>query len=381
MQVSVRPIFVVAVARPNFMKVVPILQELGRRGIPRVFVHTGQHYDVQMSEALLSDLCAPEPDVLLEVGSASHAVQTARIMERFEPVLIKQRPCWTVVVGDVNSTLACALVTAKLRTELDCRIAHVEAGLRSNDWRMPEEVNRVLTDRLSDLLLTPLESAADNIAREGLMDVRTEFVGNVMIDALLSVLPKARSLAMHARVGVPSGGYVLTTLHRPSNVDDPEQFALLLKALARIARNRPVVFPMHPRTKARVQTDSMRGLLKDLIVTEPFGYAEMVGMMDGAAATVTDSGGVQQEATVLGVPCLTMRQQTEWPETLTHGTNRLVGWPPTVEAIVRGVEQSIATGRAPVGSLAPRGWDGKAAERIVDALVRYGPKIDQPRTP
>jgi UDP-N-acetylglucosamine 2-epimerase (non-hydrolysing) len=350
------------------MKVVPILHELDRRAIPRVFVHTGQHYDVKMSEALLSDLSAPAPDVLLEVGSATHAVQTARVMERFEPVLMERRPEWVVVVGDVNSTLACALVTAKLREELDCRIAHVESGLRSNDWRMPEEVNRVLTDRLSDLLLTPLEDALDNIVREGITDARTEFVGNVMIDALFSVLPQARELNMPARLGVVPGEYVLATLHRPSNVDNPQQLMLLLKALANIALDRPVVFPMHPRTRARAQVGLMAPLLEHIIVTEPFGYAEMAGMMDGAAATVTDSGGVQQESTVLGVPCLTMRERTEWPITLTHGTNCLVDWPPTVESVVRGTQRAIARGRRPVGSVAPVGWDGKAAERIVDAL-------------
>lgn len=363
-----RPILVVAGARPNFMKVVPILHELDRRGLPRLFVHTGQHYDVKMSEQLLTDLHAPPPDVLLEVGSATHAIQTARVMERFEPVLMRHKPAWVVVVGDVNSTLACALVTAKVRHDIDCRIAHVESGLRSHDWSMPEEVNRVLTDRLSDLLLTPGEEAAANIAREGLSAIRTEFVGNVMIDALLDTLPHARALAMPTRVGVEAGTYVLATLHRPSNVDDPERLSLLLQALAEIAASRPVVFPMHPRTRARVKGGPLEPLLRQVIITEPFGYAEMVGMLDCAAATVTDSGGVQQESTVLGVPCVTLRAQTEWPSTIKYGTNRLAAWPPTVASLVHDAQAAIKRGRMPVGTMAPRGWDGRAASRIVSAM-------------
>lgn len=367
-----RPIIVVAGARPNFVKVVPILHELDRRGIPRLFVHTGQHYDLKMSEQLLSDLRAPAPDVLLEVGSATHAVQTARIMERFEPVLMQHQPAWVVVVGDVNSTLACALVTAKVRHEINCRIAHVESGLRSHDWSMPEEVNRVLTDRLSDLLLTPGEDAAVNIAREGLSATRTEFVGNVMIDSLLDALPRARALAMPGRVGVEAGTYVLATLHRPSNVDEPERLSFLLEALAEIAALRPVVFPIHPRTRARTHGGPLTPLLQRLIVTEPFGYAEMVGMLDGAAATVTDSGGVQQETTVLGVPCVTLRAQTEWPSTVSHGTNRLAAWPPSVASVVRDAHAAVERGRTPVGAMAPLGWDGHAASRIVNAICGPG---------
>jgi UDP-N-acetylglucosamine 2-epimerase (non-hydrolysing) len=352
------------------MKVVPILHELDRRGISRLFVHTGQHYDIKMSANLLADLAAPDPDVVLEVGSASHAVQTARAMERFEPILLEHKPWWVVVVGDVNSTLACALVTAKLRSQLDCRIAHVEAGLRSNDWDMPEEVNRVLTDRLSDLLLTPLDEAALNLKHEGLGTIRTENVGNVMIDALLTVLPQARALDMPSKLNVLSQKYVLATLHRPSNVDEPERFALLLEALAQLARKLPVVFPMHPRTRLRAEAGPLMRLLKHLTVTEPLGYKEMVGLMDGAAATVTDSGGVQQETTVLGVPCLTIRAQTEWPVTVTHGTNRLVSWPPTVDGIVRDANDAILRGRVPLGSVAPSRWDGRSASRIVAALLR-----------
>jgi UDP-N-acetylglucosamine 2-epimerase (non-hydrolysing) len=359
---------VVAGARPNFMKVVPILHELDRRGLPRVFVHTGQHYEVNMSARLLEDLHAPPPDVLLDVGSASHAVQTARVMERFEPVLMEHRPAWVVVVGDVNSTLACALVAAKVRHSLDCRIAHVEAGLRSHDWSMPEEVNRVLTDRLSDLLLTPIEEAAANLAQEGLSGIRTEFVGNIMIDALLGTLPAARGLAMPAKLGLTDDRYVLVTLHRPSNVDEPAQLAMLLEALALLSQHRPVVFPMHPRTKARVCGGPLERLIRSLTVVEPLGYAEMVGALDAAAATVTDSGGVQQESTVLGVPCVTLRAQTEWPSTLDPGTNRLATWPPTPASVVSDALAAVERGRKPVGSVAPPGWDGQSAARIVQAM-------------
>jgi UDP-N-acetylglucosamine 2-epimerase (non-hydrolysing) len=363
-----RPIIVVAGARPNFMKVVPILHELDRRGIPRLFVHTGQHYDVSMSAQLLADLDAPPPDVLLEVGSATHAVQTARIMERFEPALMQHKPAWVVVVGDVNSTLACALVAAKVRHSIDCRIAHVEAGLRSHDWTMPEEVNRVLTDRLSDLLLVPVEDAAANLAAEGLSAVPTAFVGNVMIDALLATLPRARGLAMASRFGLDPGSYVLVTLHRPANVDDPERFGLLLEALDRLSETWPVVFPMHPRTRAHVQGSPFEDYLRAVTVTEPMGYAEMIGMLDSAGAAVTDSGGVQQESTILGVPCVTLRERTEWPSTVSHGTNRLATWPVTTPSLVRDVSAAMERGRVPVGTIAPAGWDGRAAERIVDAM-------------
>jgi UDP-N-acetylglucosamine 2-epimerase (non-hydrolysing) len=363
-----RPVAVVAGARPNFMKVVPILHELDRRRLPRLFVHTGQHYDVNMSAQLLADLDAPPPDVLLEVGSATHAVQTARIMERFEPVLMRYRPSWVVVVGDVNSTLACALVAAKIRHDIDCRVAHVEAGLRSHDWSMPEEVNRVLTDRLSDLLLTPVEEAAGNLANEGLSSVPTAFVGNIMIDALLATLPRARALAIPSRLGVEPGRYVLVTLHRPSNVDDPARLSVLIEALAELSARHPVVFPMHPRTRARVQSGALEQRLRSLSVVEPMGYAEMIGMLDSAAATVTDSGGVQQESTVLGVPCVTLRAQTEWPSTIDRGTNRLATWPPTVSSVVGDAQAAIERGRVPLGTMTPAGWDGRAASRIVDAM-------------
>jgi len=369
---AARPILVVAGARPNFMKVVPILHELDRRRIPRLFVHTGQHYDVNMSAQLLEDLHAPPPDVLLEVGSGTHAVQTARIMERFEPVLRQHLPAWVVVVGDVNSTLACALVAAKLRQDIGCRIAHVESGLRSHDWSMPEEVNRVLTDRLSDLLLIPVEEAAVNLTNEGLSAVRTEFVGNIMIDALHATLPRARALDMPSRLGHQKGGYVLVTLHRPSNVDEPERLSMLLEALGEISSIRPVVFPMHPRTRARIANGPLERVVRPLTIVDPMGYAEMVGALDASAATVTDSGGVQQESTVLGVPCVTLRERTEWASTVSQGSNRLASWPMTVASVTRDARAAIERGRVPVGSLAPTGWDGRAASRIVTAMCGPG---------
>lgn len=363
------PVLVVAGARPNFMKVTPILHELDRRGVPRRFVHTGQHYDVRMSATLLSDLGAPEPDDLLDVGSGTHAVQTARVMERIEPVLRAHRPSWVVVVGDVNSTLACALVAVKLRDELGCRVAHVEAGLRSGDWSMPEEINRVVTDRLSDLLLSPSRDVGPNLEREGLLDIPHVFVGNVMIDALLAQLPAARSLALPTRLALPVRGFVLATLHRPSNVDDPTRLPLLLEALREVARTTPVLFPIHPRTRDRVAALGLSRLLEGLTVVQPLGYREMVSALDGARACVTDSGGVQEESTVLGLPCLTVRAQTERPITVEEGTNRLASWPPSVESVVREVEDALARERLDVGARTPEGWDGKAASRIVDALV------------
>jgi len=364
-----RPIIVVAGARPNFMKVTPILHELDRRGIPRVFVHTGQHYDVKMSEALLRDLDAPEPDVLLNVGSASHALQTARVMERFEPLIHERRPRWVVVVGDVNSTLACALVVSKLKHQMECRVAHVEAGLRSGDWTMPEEVNRVLTDRLSDLLLTPSEDVASNLESEGLGAIPTVFVGNVMIDSLLSSLGRARRLAFCESMGLTEGAYVLATLHRPSNVDVDSALEMIVDSLARLAREIPVLFPMHPRTRARIDSLGLNERLGAVRVVEPLGYLEMVAAQDGARAIVTDSGGVQEESTVLGVPCLTVRPHTERPITVAEGTNRLATWPPTLETLVGDAISTLKNKRVTVGARAPKGWDGKAAARIVDALV------------
>jgi UDP-N-acetylglucosamine 2-epimerase (non-hydrolysing) len=360
---------IVAGARPNFMKVAPVLRALESAGQQRVLVHTGQHYDARMSDAFFQDLGIPDPDHHLGVGSGSHAVQTARVMEAFEPVLEAERPDWVVVVGDVNSTLACALVASKRTEELGCRIAHVEAGLRSGDWRMPEEVNRVLTDRLSHLLLTPSRDAHPNLAAEGIDGDRVVFVGNVMIDTLFAQLDAAGELDLAARHGLPRGGYVVTTLHRPSNVDDRDALGAVLRALATVAEVMPVVLPIHPRTRARAAEFGLDDLLGRLRVVEPLGYTEMLSLTDGAAVVLTDSGGLQEETTALGVPCVTLREQTERPITISEGTNRLAPWPLTAEGVFQAFEQARADGRRDRGAHAPEGWDGRAAERIVRALA------------
>ena len=359
-------ILVVAGARPNFMKVAPVLAALERSGISHALVHTGQHYDASMSDAFFRDLEMPAPTWHLGVGSATHAVQTARVMEAVEPVLLAARPRWLVVVGDVNSTLACALVASKIE---GIRVAHVEAGLRSNDWGMPEEVNRVLTDRLSHLLLTPSPDAHDNLVREGIDPERIVFVGNVMIDSLLRLLPAARARNVPGALELEPCGYAVSTLHRPSNVDDPERLGLILRALGRLAGRIPVLLPVHPRTRSRIREFGFESLLEPLHVREPFGYVDMLALQDAAALVVTDSGGLQEESTVLGVPCLTIRESTERPVTVTVGTNTMVPWPPTEDGVFEAALAALDRGRVELGSRAPEGWDGKASDRIVEALV------------
>lgn len=366
------PVLVVAGARPNFMKVAPIVAALDAGGIPRLLVHTGQHYDAAMSDTFFAELGIPAPDRHLGVGSGSHAVQTARVMEAFEPVLLESRPGWVVVVGDVNSTLACALVAAKLRHSIGCRIAHVEAGLRSNDWSMPEEVNRVLTDRLSDLLLTPSPDAEQNLLREAIEPQRIVFAGNVMIDTLLKMLPAARSAESPILARFAGKPFAVVTLHRPSNVDDPGNLRVILSSLRTLARSMPVVFPLHPRTRQRVRDFDMESLLEPLTTTDPLGYIEMLGLQAAAGVVVTDSGGVQEETTVLGIPCVTLRETTERPVTVTEGTNRLAPWPLTEEGILDSARRALAQGPVPVGARAPKGWDGHASERIVSALQSHG---------
>ena len=362
----------VAGARPNFMKVAPVLSALTADGHTGILVHTGQHYDEQMSDAFFRDLGLPEPHHYLEVGSGTHAAQTARVMLAFEPVLRRERPDWVVVVGDVNSTLACALVAAKLREELGCRIAHVEAGLRSHDWRMPEEANRVLTDRLADLLLTPSRDALPNLTAEGIPAERVVFVGNVMIDTLLQHLPTARALDVPGRLGLRPGGYVVSTLHRPSNVDEPAPLAVLVEALARVARELPVVLPLHPRTRQKLERFGLRQQAEPLRLLDALGYTEMASLTDGAAVVLTDSGGLQEETTALGVPCVTLREQTERPVTVTEGTNRLAPWPLTVEGVVGAFRGARRQGRAAPGQHCPEGWDGEAGRRIAAALAAAG---------
>lgn len=363
-----RPILLVVGARPNFVKVAPILTELASRGFATTLLHTGQHYSAEMSDNILKDLGIRDPDLNLGVGSGSHAEQTARVMEAFEPVLLDLRPKWVVVVGDVNSTLACSLVTAKLREETGSRLAHVEAGLRSRDWRMPEEVNRVLTDRLSDLLLTPSRDAGENLLAEGIRGDRIVFVGNVMMDTLFNGLSKARALDSRSKFGLSTKQYVVVTLHRPSNVDSRESLEPVLEALVRINETTRVVFPLHPRTLSRAQDFGIESLLRPLLAIPPLGYLDMLSLTDGASVVLTDSGGLQEETTVLGVPCVTLREQTERPITLSEGTNRMAPWPLSVDGIVQSFLEASEQGRLPVGARCPEGWDGSASTRIVDAL-------------
>lgn len=345
-------------ARPNFMKLAPCHWALAARSrTEQIVVHTGQHYDDAMSDAFFRDLEIPPPDVNLEVGSASHAVQTARIMERFEPVALDHRPDWVVVYGDVNSTAAAAMVCSKLGV----RLAHVEAGLRSGDRSMPEEINRLVTDRLADLLLTPSRDADENLQREGIEREKIVFVGNVMVDTLLHGLPRARQERMREHLRLTEGEYALVTIHRPSNVDSPARLAAVASALGRIAQAMPVVFPMHPRTRARL-TSADRGLLGGVRVLDPLPYHAMVDLVAGARVVITDSGGLQEETTALGIPCLTVRENTERPVTVNEGTNRLA---PDPSEFARLALESRRNG----GSRRPEGWDGHAAERVADALL------------
>ncbi|MFN2382901.1 MAG: non-hydrolyzing UDP-N-acetylglucosamine 2-epimerase [Gemmatimonadota bacterium] len=344
-------------ARPNFMKLAPVHRALAARGVPQRIVHTGQHYDAEMSERFFLELGLPRPDDHLEVGSGTHAVQTALIMTRIEPVLEQWRPRWTVLYGDVNSTVAAALVAAKR----GFRVAHVEAGLRSGDRTMPEELNRLVTDRLADLLLTPSRDADANLRAEGVPAGAIVFVGNVMIDTLLHTLARARALDVAAIIGQAVAPHVLVTLHRPSNVDDPARLKRILAELERLAATCPVVFPLHPRTAERITALGARSAGNGLHLLGPVRYSELVALMASARAVLTDSGGIQEETSVLGIPCVTLRPNTERPITIDQGTNRLEADP------ARAVDAVLAP-RA-VTPLAAEGWDGAAGERIAAALV------------
>jgi UDP-N-acetylglucosamine 2-epimerase (non-hydrolysing) len=355
-------IVLVAGARPNFMKIAPLLREMRTRdGFAPSLVHTGQHYDRSMSGGFFEDLGIPAPDVNLGVGSGSHAAQTAEVLRRIEAVLVERAPAALVVVGDVNSTLAAALAAAKLGIP----VAHVEAGLRSFDRSMPEEINRVLTDAISHWLFTTEPEAEQNLRREGIDPGRIHFVGNVMIDTLRSHLDRARRLDVPGKLGLAPREYAVLTLHRPSNVDDSRRLRSLFAVLEEIHQELPIVFPVHPRTAA-----AMRVHLGDraprLRVVEPLGYHEFLGLMADARLVLTDSGGIQEETTVLGVPCLTLRENTERPITLTQGTNRLVGSDP---ATIRLEVRKILEGNGPTARI-PERWDGEAAGRIVDVLER-----------
>jgi UDP-N-acetylglucosamine 2-epimerase (non-hydrolysing) len=359
-------IALVAGARPNFVKIAPIQEALrGIESVEAVVVHTGQHYDDPMSAAFFRELSIPEPDYMLGVGSAPHAVQTARIMEAFDGLLDAEPFDLVVVVGDVNSTVACSLTAVKRSIP----VAHVEAGLRSFDWSMPEEINRIVTDAVSTLLFTPSRDANENLGREGKKDDEIFFVGNVMVDTLLKFRDEAeqRSQAL-ARFDVAPGEYCIMTLHRPANVDDHSVFDGVLGALAEIGARMPIVYPMHPRSRKMMEAGGLLGRAErtpGLILSGPLGYLDFVGLVSQARFAMTDSGGVQEETTVLGVPCLTLRPNTERPVTITEGTNELVGTDPP--AIVEAALRIMDAGEKPEPRL-PELWDGRASERIAAVL-------------
>ena len=351
-------------ARPNFVKMAPVVAALERgRAFAQLVVHTGQHYDARMSDDVLADLDFPAPDRFLGVGSGPHGEQTAKVLAGFEQILFEVQPRAVVVAGDVNSTLACALAASKLGIP----VVHLEAGLRSGDWTMPEEINRVLTDRLSDVLLTHSPEALDNLVAEGIDPARVHYVGNTMIDSLRRCERRARARAAFARFGLSPHEYVLVTFHRPANVDHPLRLDQIVIALIALAAHCPVLFPLHPRTRARLAGNgSLEGLeAAGVRCVDPVGYLDFLSLQAGAGAIVTDSGGIQEEASALGVSCFTFRPNTERPITLTHGTNTLLGEDPMDIAAVR-----PAAGR-PTPCAIPL-WDGHAADRVADVLVsRY----------
>lgn len=353
-------------ARPNFMKIAPIVREMKRREkdfLP-LLVHTGQHYDAAMSDSFFTDLGIPAPDFHLEVGSATHAVQTARIMMAFEPVVLQEKPDWVVVVGDVNSTIACALVCAKLGV----KVAHVEAGLRSRDRTMPEEINRLLTDQISELLLTTSQDADENLKAEGIPEDKIRFVGNVMIDSLFYSLKLAENSTVRNDLDLDGKEYAVLTLHRPSNVDDKETFSGLLDALLSISEKIPIIFPVHPRTKFRLSEFGFSERIENsnLKLIEPLGYLDFMALYSKAKLVLTDSGGLQEETTALSIPCLTLRENTERPITISMGTNRLVGVNP--EKIKQAAWEILNESNSAKDKKIPPLWDGRAAERICDAL-------------
>jgi len=371
---DVGPVLCIVGARPNYMKMAPLLRAFKAcPGLPpAVLIHTGQHYDFDLNDRLFVDLELPAPDVNLEVGSGSHATQTAEVMKRFEPVIDQYRPSCVVVVGDVNSTLACSLVASKKNVP----VAHVEAGLRSFDRSMPEEINRVLTDQIAALLYTTERSAHANLAREGISDESVHFVGNLMIDSLLSALPKAVSAAdVFSRAGLDAKwasaqpGYAAVTLHRPSNVDDQRTLSNIVAILGEVGERMSVIWPVHPRTRANIEKFGLSDLLQRqrIACLPPQGYLEMVGLMRDAALVLTDSGGVQEETTALGVPCLTMRPNTERPITVDEGTNTLVG--ADRSRIMTSVDDIIHNG-GKRGRI-PEYWDGKAAPRIAQHMAQW----------
>jgi UDP-N-acetylglucosamine 2-epimerase (non-hydrolysing) len=358
------PILCVVGARPNFMKMAPLLRALRARPDlpPSVLLHTGQHYDARLKDSVFEDLRLPDPDIDLKVGSGTHAVQTADVMKGFEPVIDRLQPSCVVVVGDVNSTLACSLVAVKKQIP----VVHVEAGLRSFDRAMPEEINRILTDQISDFLYTTERTAEANLVREGIAPERIHFVGNLMIDSLFEALPRAD---FPKDISQATPGFALVTLHRPSNVDDPDQLQHVLSLLGEVASRIPLVWPMHPRTAANIEKFGLKVPSHGdrITVVAPLRYLSMVALMRAARLVLTDSGGVQEETTALGIPCVTMRANTERPITIEQGTNTLVG---TDREILMHVVDDILASGGKRGRV-PEYWDGRAAERIASHMASW----------
>ena len=367
-------VLVVAAARPNFMKVAPILAAFDRAGVDATLVHTGQHYDPEMSDRFFADLAMRAPDVHLGAGGSTHAQTTARVMSAFDEVVVAHAPEAVVVVGDVDSTLACALVAAKRHIP----VAHVEAGLRSRDRTMPEEVNRLVVDTLSDWLLTPSPDATENLIREGIDARRVFWVGNVMADSLLATLRTVDVDRTCSGYAVERGNYALLTMHRPSNVDDATTLTRILAGVSEIAQDMQVLFPVHPRTAPQLRLPAVQRIIRrspGLRLLPPLGYRDCTALQAAAAVVMTDSGGIQEETTILGVPCVTLREHTERPITVTQGTNRVVGT--QTEAIVDGVRAALSLG--PLTKQVPDGWDGNAAQRIVQVLTTVAPPLNAQR--
>jgi UDP-N-acetylglucosamine 2-epimerase (non-hydrolysing) len=348
-------------ARPNFMKMAPVRNALAAHPVSQILVHTGQHYDANMSEVFFQQLGVPPPDVNLEVGSGSHAAQTAEIMTRFESVAQEESPDWVLVYGDVNSTIAAALVASKM----GIRVAHVEAGLRSRDRTMPEEINRLLTDQISDLLFTPSSDGDRNLLIEGIPPEKIRLVGNVMIDTLVRLMPEAEKLWPGLRSRFHLEKFALVTLHRPSNVDEPEMLSAIVSSLSRISRDLPLLFPVHPRTRKRLENWPVKVVAPNLQLVSPLGYLEFLALQRHATVVITDSGGIQEETTYLGIPCMTLRENTERPVTIETGTNILIGR--SMDLLEREVAKILA-GEGKRGAVPPL-WDGRAAERIASHLV------------
>jgi len=349
------------------MKIAPLMKAFDKKGgFDVLLVHTGQHYDENMSKLFFDELGIPKPDINLEVGSGSHAYQTAEIMKRFEPVVLDFRPDYVLVVGDVNSTIACGLVAVKLGVKL----IHVEAGLRSFDRTMPEEINRLLTDAISDLLFATEQSAVDNLKREGIDSSKIHFVGNVMIDTLMANRQKAQKSDVLERLGLSVKKYAVITLHRPSNVDDLEKFGEIVAAFEEIQKDIKLVYPMHPRTRNNIKGSRLEKEIESMhnfLVLEPLGYLDFLCLMSNAALVMTDSGGIQEETTILGVPCMTLRENTERPVTITEGTNRLVDI--TTDDILRNYREIMDNSDSYSPSI-PKFWDGKAAQRIAKIIAK-----------